>query len=269
MGSRPKCADDAACERLWSAARNWVIGNCSMKIQNITDSYIETFNSVGGSPGLHCRVVKDPLPEGGYILTITTGCANMFGCVPDAWDAALNFNRAVQGAAPYEPAPAWAKQAASGASVPLAASAAVPMAKLPDDPQAQELAFLARNAARAGVETTASGLQYEVIYHGTGALPSASSTVRVHYVGRLSNGEKFDSSRDRRQPAEFALDQVIEGWREGLQLMKVGSTYRLFVPSRLAYGATGGGSGAIGPYEALVFEIELLDVLSSPAPAVP
>ncbi len=103
MRDRPRCYDEKACERMWSAARNWVINNCRMKIQNITDGYIETFNSV--DVGLACRVTKDPLPDNGYVLTVTTGCGNIFGCFPDAWQAAFDFNYQVRQAAPLPATP--------------------------------------------------------------------------------------------------------------------------------------------------------------------
>jgi len=119
-------------------------------------------------------------------------------------------------------------------------------------------AFLAENAEKDGVETTESGLQYEVIEEGTGEKPSAEDTVRVHYTGELLSGEVFDSSRERGEPVTFALNQVIPGWTEGLQLMSEGARYKLYIPSELAYGP--GGNRVIGPNETLVFDVELLDV---------
>lgn len=119
-------------------------------------------------------------------------------------------------------------------------------------------AFLAENAEREGVETTESGLQYEVIEEGEGANPTAQDRVQVHYTGELINGEVFDSSRERGQPVTFGLNQVIPGWTEGLQLMNEGARYKLYIPSDLAYGP--GGNQAIGPNETLVFDVELLAV---------
>lgn len=119
-------------------------------------------------------------------------------------------------------------------------------------------AFLAENAEREGVQTTESGLQYEVIEEGNGQSPQASDQVQVHYTGELLNGEVFDSSRERGQPVTFGLSQVIPGWTEGLQLMSEGARYKLYIPSDLAYGA--GGQQAIGPNETLVFDVELLAV---------
>lgn len=121
-------------------------------------------------------------------------------------------------------------------------------------------AFLAENAKREGISITDSGLQYEVLTTGDGDKPSASSTVRTHYRGTLINGEEFDSSYSRNEPTEFPVNGVIAGWTEALQLMTVGSKWKLFIPYQLAYGERGAG-GSIGPYQALVFEIELLAIL--------
>ena len=119
-------------------------------------------------------------------------------------------------------------------------------------------AFLAENAEREGVETTESGLQYEVIEEGNGERPTAEDQVEVHYTGELINGEVFDSSREREQTVTFGLNQVIPGWTEGLQLMSEGARYKLYIPSDLAYGP--GGNQAIGPNETLVFDVELIAV---------
>jgi hypothetical protein len=100
--TRPACQNEQQCEKMWAAARNWVINNCGMKIQNITDGYIETYGSTGTQ--LACRVTKDPMANGNWQLTVTTGCNNMFGCIPDAWQAALNFNEVV-GAVMFQTAP--------------------------------------------------------------------------------------------------------------------------------------------------------------------
>jgi FKBP-type peptidyl-prolyl cis-trans isomerase len=121
-------------------------------------------------------------------------------------------------------------------------------------------AFLAKNKSRKGVTTTASGLQYEVMTEGKGDKPSAADTVSVHYRGTLIDGSEFDSSYARNQPANFRLDQVIKGWTEGLQLMSVGSKWKLYVPPELGYGENGAG-GVIGPNATLIFEVELLQVM--------
>jgi len=120
--------------------------------------------------------------------------------------------------------------------------------------------FLAENAKREGVTVTESGLQYEILVAGDGEKPTASATVRTHYHGTLIDGTVFDSSYDRGQPAEFPVNGVIAGWTEALQMMPVGSKWRLTIPYNLAYGERGAG-GAIGPYQTLVFDVELLDIL--------
>ncbi len=119
--------------------------------------------------------------------------------------------------------------------------------------------FLDANGKKAGVTTTASGLQYEVLVAGTGPKPKATDTVKVNYEGRLLDGTVFDSSYARNAPATFPLSGVIRGWTEGVQLMPVGSKYRLYVPSELAYGQKGAGS-TIAPNAVLIFEIELLSI---------
>lgn len=126
--------------------------------------------------------------------------------------------------------------------------------------------FLKENGAKEGVVTTDSGLQYKVISKGeSGKKPTTTDTVVVHYRGKLLNGEEFDSSYDRDQPATFPVSNVIPGWTEGLQLMSVGDKFELYIPSELAYGA--GGAGAkIGPHAALTFEVELLEIVNPDAP---
>ena len=119
--------------------------------------------------------------------------------------------------------------------------------------------FLAENAKRPEVKTTASGLQYEVIEATLGQKPSATDKVRVYYEGTLIDGTVFDSSYKRGESITFGLNQVIKGWTEGLQLMSVGSKYKLYIPYDLAYGAQGAG-GSIPPYAALVFTVELLGI---------
>ncbi|MBC8211906.1 MAG: FKBP-type peptidyl-prolyl cis-trans isomerase [Gammaproteobacteria bacterium] len=125
---------------------------------------------------------------------------------------------------------------------------------------ADSIAFLETNAIRDDVIVTESGLQYEVITSGDGAIPDADSTVRTHYRGTLIDGTEFDSSYSRNQPTEFPVKGVIAGWTEALQLMTVGSKWKLFIPHQLAYGERGAG-GSIGPYQALIFEIELLAIV--------
>ena len=119
--------------------------------------------------------------------------------------------------------------------------------------------FLAENAKKEGVKTTASGLQYQVLREGNGKQPKATDQVECHYEGTLIDGTKFDSSYDRGQTATFRLNQVIAGWTEGLQLMHEGAKYRFFIPYQLAYGERGAGA-SIPPYAALIFDVELVAV---------
>lgn len=137
--------------------------------------------------------------------------------------------------------------------------------------------FLKANKAKAGVITTASGLQYEILKDSVGGTkPSATDEVTVHYKGTLLNGKTFDSSYDRKEPATFGLNKVIPGWTEGVQLMNTGSKYRFFIPYQLAYGERGAGAN-IPPYSTLIFEVELLKItppvvaapVAPPAPVAP
>lgn len=121
--------------------------------------------------------------------------------------------------------------------------------------------FLAENGKRAGVVTTPSGLQYEVITMGTGPKPTETDQVKVHYTGTLIDGKVFDSSVERGEPAVFGVGQVIRGWVEGLQLMPTGSKWKLFIPSDLAYGPSGGPGGSIPGNSTLIFEVELLEIV--------
>jgi len=125
--------------------------------------------------------------------------------------------------------------------------------------KAEGEAYLAENAKKDGVITTASGLQYTVLKEGTGKSPKATDTVVCHYEGFLTNGTVFDSSIQRGEPAAFPLNGVITGWTEGLQLMKEGGKNRFFIPYHLAYGEAG-AAGSIPPYAALIFDVELIEV---------
>jgi FKBP-type peptidyl-prolyl cis-trans isomerase FklB len=120
--------------------------------------------------------------------------------------------------------------------------------------------FLAENKSKSGVTTTASGLQYEVVKMGNGEKPTTESMVKVHYTGTLIDGTEFDSSVKRNQPAEFPVSGVIAGWTEALQLMPVGSKFKLYIPQNLAYGENGAGD-IIKPYSTLIFDVELLEIL--------
>lgn len=119
--------------------------------------------------------------------------------------------------------------------------------------------FLSENGKKENVKTTASGLQYVVEKEGTGAQPTAEDEVTVHYTGKLLNGQVFDSSVNRGEPATFPLNRVIPGWTEGVQLMKEGAKYTFFIPSDLAYGPQG-VPGAIPPHSTLIFDVELIKV---------
>ncbi|MEZ0470222.1 FKBP-type peptidyl-prolyl cis-trans isomerase N-terminal domain-containing protein [Luteimonas salinilitoris] len=127
--------------------------------------------------------------------------------------------------------------------------------------RAEGAAFLAANKGEKGVFSTPSGLQYQVIRQGSGRRPLPSERVRVHYHGTLLDGTVFDSSYERGEPTEFGLNQVIPGWTEGVALMPIGAKYRFWIPGELAYGDKGTPGGPIGPNAALVFDVELLDIL--------
>jgi FKBP-type peptidyl-prolyl cis-trans isomerase len=124
----------------------------------------------------------------------------------------------------------------------------------------QNEAFLNKNKEKQGVIVTPSGLQYEVVKMGTGEKPSAESTVKVHYTGTLIDGTEFDSSVKRNEPAQFPVTGVIPGWTEALQLMPVGSKFRIYLPASLAYGANNAGE-LIKPYSTLIFDVELLEIV--------
>jgi len=133
------------------------------------------------------------------------------------------------------------------------------MQRAGEESATKETEYLAANAKKPGVVTTASGLQYEVITSGNGPKPNGTDMVRIHYTGTLPNGTIFDSSIERGEPVVFPLDQVILGFSEGVQLMPVGSTYRFYMPSALAYGPEGAG-GDIGPNQTLIFEVQLIAI---------
>ena len=124
--------------------------------------------------------------------------------------------------------------------------------------------FLAENAKKPGVKQTASGLQYEVITEGTGEQPRDTNTVKVHYDGFLLNGTKFDSSRDRGEPATFPLNAVIRGWTEGVQLMKTGARYKFWIPFEIGYGEQGAGEKIPGG-SVLMFDVELIEIVKQPS----
>ena len=132
-------------------------------------------------------------------------------------------------------------------------------ATTPEENKKAGVEFLAKNAKKDKVITTASGLQYQILTEGKGASPKATDKVTVHYKGTLLDGTEFDSSYKHGAPVTFPLDRVIKGWTEGVQLMKEGAKYRFYIPAELAYGEQGAGR-AVGPNETLIFEVELIKV---------
>ncbi|MDQ3623701.1 MAG: FKBP-type peptidyl-prolyl cis-trans isomerase [Verrucomicrobiota bacterium] len=142
----------------------------------------------------------------------------------------------------------------------LASFTLAPLVLMAQSPIEKGEKFLAENKSKEGVKVTATGLRYKVVTEGTGKSPKATDTVSVHYRGTLLDGKEFDSSYKRNMPAEFPLNGVIPGWTEGVQLMKEGGKSMFYIPSKLAYGASGTRGGPIGPNETLIFEIELLKV---------
>jgi len=144
-------------------------------------------------------------------------------------------------------------------SAQMQAEQAKKQAAMADQNSKAEEAFLSKNKSQKGVVTTATGLQYQVLKEGTGAAIKENDRVKVHYRGTLIDGTEFDSSYARNQPAVFDVAGVIPGWTEGLKLMKFGGKYRLWVPSKLAYGARGAGR-AIGPNSLLIFDVEPLEI---------
>lgn len=142
----------------------------------------------------------------------------------------------------------------------LAVLALLPLSVFAQSAAEKGQQYLAENAKKEGVKTTASGLQYTVIREGTGKSPKATDEVVVNYRGTLLDGTEFDSSYKRNQPISFRLNQVIPGWTEGVQLMKEGAKYQFVIPSKLAYGSRGTPGGPIGPDETLIFDVELLKV---------
>jgi len=134
------------------------------------------------------------------------------------------------------------------------------MSNAAEENRKKGMTFLLENKTKAGVITTQSGLQYKIIRKGDGAKPGPTDQVKVHYRGTLINGDEFDSSYKRGDPATFRLNAVIKGWQEGLQLMSPGSKYQFYIPSELAYGERGAGN-MIGPNASLIFDVELLDII--------
>ena len=155
-----------------------------------------------------------------------------------------------------------AAQVAEAFGQKLQAKRAAEATAVADKNKTEGEAFLAANASKPGVVVTGSGLQYQVLEEGKGPKPTIDDVVRVQYKGDLLDGETFDSSYDRGEPAEMPLNQVVPGWQEGIALMPVGSKYRFWIPSDLGYGEVGTPGGPIGPNSVLVFDVELLDIVT-------
>ena len=136
----------------------------------------------------------------------------------------------------------------------------IELLEIKESEKAKGIKFLEQNKQKSGVKVTSSGLQYEVIKSTTGKKPNPTDKVKVHYTGKLIDGKTFDSSVDRGEPAEFMLNQVIPGWTEGLQLMSVGSKFKFYIPSELAYGDNPQPGSPIGPGSMLIFDVELLEI---------
>jgi FKBP-type peptidyl-prolyl cis-trans isomerase len=193
---------------------------------------------IGMNMGTQLRAANDALDRAAYMRGFEDGLQGNDSQVPDAEiQAALED---------------------FGARIEMLASAE--RAREGEENTQAGQAYLAQNGAKQGVTTTASGLQYEVLRAGDGPRPTANSVVRLHYRGTLVDGEEFDSSYGG-EPAEFPVTGVIPGFSEALQLMQVGSHYRIVIPSEIAYGAS--GSGPIGPNSTLIFEIELLGIVDA------
>lgn len=194
---------------------------------------------IGMNMGTQLRAANERLDRAAFMRGFEDGLQGAESQVPDAevQAALMEFGSQIE-------AQADAARAAEG-----------------EENAAAGRAYLEQNRAKPGVTTTASGLQYEVMRAGTGERPTAESVVRIHYRGTLIDGTEFDSSYGRGEPAEFPLDGVIAGFSEALQLMPVGSQWRVVIPSEIAYGP--GGSGPIGPNSTLIFEIELLEIVDA------
>jgi len=193
---------------------------------------------IGMNMGTQLRAANEQLDRSAFMRGFEDGLQGNESAVPDSevQTALEEFGSQLEAAANEERTRAGAENAQAGA------------------------AYLAENRAKQGVTTTASGLQYEVLRAGDGERPTASSTVRLHYRGTLIDGTEFDSSYGG-EPAQFPVSGVIPGFSEALQLMTVGSHYRIVIPADIAYGP--GGSGPIGPNSTLIFEIELLGIVDA------
>lgn len=221
---------------------------------------VATAGALVASSGVLAQELKSEKDKVSYMVGMQIG--GSLAQIKDEIDLKVVFaaiEGTLAGKAP-QLTPEEAMEVQKGFAERLQAKRAAEMQEMAVKNKAAGEAFLAKNKTAAGVQSTASGLQYQVITNGTGPKPAATDTVRVHYVGTLLDGTKFDSSVDRGEPAQFALNAVIPGWTEALQMMPVGSKYKLWIPSELAYGDRG-TPGPIGPNQTLVFEVELLEIV--------
>lgn len=212
------------------------------------------------TPKSKARKTANPDAEGKASDSYAFGL--LFGDNMKIYDVAIDYDEFVKG---FKAGIEGKDMAITLESANAMAQAAVQEARRErgDANLAAQEKFLAENKGKKGVITTASGLQYEIISEGSGQLPTATDTVRVDYEGSFLGGKVFDSSLERGEPISIRADQVIPGWTEALQLMKVGSKFKLYVPSSLAYGPEGAGED-IGPNELLIFEVSLLGIEEIP-----
>jgi len=203
--------------------------------------------------------IKDLRAKASYAIGLSIGKSlKKDGVEPDIDALAKGLADATSGGK-AQMTPAEISEVMTAFQRELATKQAARRKEMTEKNQKEGAAFLAANKAKEGIKTTASGLQYKVLRDGTGQVPKAADTVRTHYRGTLLDGTVFDSSYDRGEPATFSVNGVIPGWTEALQLMKVGSKWQLFIPSKLAYDTEGSGPD-IAPNATLVFEIELLGI---------
>lgn len=217
----------------------------------------------GETPAEPEKEIVSPFPN--QTETVSYAIGFQYGKSAKTMEAELNMDRLVEG---IRDGYSGAEQKLSDEAIEkafmdlqedLMAKRTTRMQKLAEENKAASEKFLEENAKKPGVITLPSGLQYKVIEQGTGESPTAANRVTVHYTGKLIDGTVFDSSVERGQSAQFNVAQVIPGWTEGIQLMKVGAKYEFYIPPSLAYGEMGAGE-LIGPNQALVFEVQLLQV---------
>jgi len=204
--------------------------------------------------------IQDPLAQAAYAIGLNLGMSlRRDGVDMDPRMILRGYQDGVAGAKPAL-SDDQMKAAVNQLQASVQASRQEKAAKAAEKNKADGAAFLKANAAKPGVVTLPSGLQYQIVKAGTGPMPKADDTVYANYTGTLIDGTVFDSSQSHGGPASFPVSGVIKGWTEALQRMPVGSKWRLFVPPELAYGDRGAGNGAIGPGAVLVFDVELVSI---------